>query len=90
MNSKFTKNVPNWKPSPTDYRLIFREVDGIWREITGNIPEFKDMTLADYLSQIGIETPDGCTFCRVRRDWWNWEYRAYGGNVRIDFRELDQ
>lgn len=88
-NDRFSKNVPNWKPSPMDYRLVFREVDGIWREISGNIPEFKDMILADYLSYVAVEITDGCTFCRVRRDWWNWEYRAYGGIIRIDLHKID-
>ena len=84
----FSKNVPNWQPTPEDYRLVFREVDGLWVEISGNLPSLGNITLADYLSQIGIEVPDGCTFCRVKRDWWCWEYRDNGSHIRIDFNAI--
>lgn len=88
MKHDFSKNVPNWQPSSADYRLIFQMVDGYWKEISGNIPEFKDMVFADYLDEIDIHIPDDCTFCRVRRDWWQWEFRLYGHQIRIDFHEI--
>lgn len=87
MKREFSKNVPNWQPSKKDYLLIFRYVEGYWREISGNIPKFENMVLADYLAEIDIQLPDDCTFCRVSRDWWTWEYRANGGQIRVNFYE---
>ena len=55
MKQDYSKNKPNWQPSLSDYLLVFREVDGIWREVSGNIPAYRNMILADYLAQIDIE-----------------------------------
>lgn len=81
----FSKNAPNWKPSKDNYLLIFQEVDGYWKEISGNIQEYADMVFADYLDEIDIHLPDDCTFCRVSRDDWTWEFRAYGAQIRINY-----
>lgn len=81
----FRKNAHGWKPTEDDYRLIFREVDGLWVEITNNLPRFYNMTLADYLSQVNIVIDDDCQFCRIRRGDERWEYRNNGGYIRIDY-----
>lgn len=81
----FIKNVPNWEPSAEDYRLVFREVDGLWREVTGNMPQYSNIILADYLSLMDMQMPDGVTFCRIKRINEQWEYREYGGMIRIDY-----
>ena len=86
-NECFMKNVPNWQPSLSDYLLVFREVDGIWREISGNIPEYKDMILADYLTQVEIEVPAGCIFCRVCLADGLWEFRHNGGIIRVNYKD---
>lgn len=87
-NERFMKNVPNWRTSLSDYLLAFREVEGIWREVSGNIPEYKDMILADYLSRVGIEIPDGCTFCRVSLANGRWEFRQNGGLIRVYYEDF--
>lgn len=85
---EFRKNVRGWKPSESDYRLIFREINGEWREISNNLPQFSDRILADYLSIMGIDIPDGCQFCRIKRDNLHFEYRDFGAYVRIDVEYL--
>lgn len=80
----FRKNVRGWKPTVKDYRLIFREVDGAWREISGNLPEYNCAYLADYLSAMGIDIPYGCEFCRIKTDEMSFEYRDFNSYVRID------
>lgn len=80
----FKKNVRGWKPSDNDYRLIFREIDGFWREISGNLPRYNCVFLADYLSGVGVVIPEGCTFCRINRTDLHFEYRDFGSYVRID------
>lgn len=87
MKQEYSKNRPNWQPSLSDYLLVFREVDGIWREVTGNVPAYKDMILADYLAQIEIEVPDGCTFCRVALADGQWEFRQNGGLIRVYYKD---
>lgn len=87
MSRKYEKNRPNWQPSLSDYLLVFREVDGIWREVSGNVPAYKDMILADYLAQIEIEVPDGCTFCRVSLADGQWEFRQNGGIIRVFYKD---
>ena len=83
----YSKNSPNWQPSPSDYLLVFREVNGIWREVSGNVPAYRDMILADYLAQIEIAVPDGCTFCRVSLADGQWEYRQNGGTIRVFYKD---
>lgn len=81
----FTANKPGWRPTPNDYRLIFTQAsDGYWREITNNLPEYGNMVLAEYLDEMGIYLPDDCQFCRIVNDNIHFEYRAYGGQIRID------
>lgn len=87
MKQDYSKNCPNWHPSLSDYLLVFREVDGIWREISGNIPEYRNMILADYLTLVGIEIPDGCTFCRVSLADGKWELRQNGGIIRVFYND---
>lgn len=84
----FKKNVRGWKPSDTDYRLIFREIDCAWREISGNLPRYNCAYLADYLSDVGIEIPEGCQFMRIKREDLHFEYRDFGAFVRIDVEIL--
>lgn len=86
-NERFKKNVPNWKASPIDYMLAFRQLsDGLWHEVSGNLPQFENMILADYLSQMGVNIPDGYTFCRCRWDDAEWEIRQSGGLIRIFYK----
>ena len=87
-SDNFKKNAPNWVPTVNDYVLIFREVDGCWREITGNLAEYRDMILADYYEAMDITLPDGCTFCRIRRSNGEWEIRDRHSYVKILFKRL--
>lgn len=80
----FGKNKPGWVPTVNDYRLIFRQIDGEWREITNNLPQYRGMLLADYLEHMEIVIDCDCQFCRVVREGLTFEYRVYGGSVRID------
>lgn len=81
------KNVPNWVPSESDYRLVFRQIDGIWREISGNLPRVSNIVLADYLSQLEIDLPDGCTFMRIDREGWHFQLKQHGGLIIIDVED---
>lgn len=84
MEERFTKNVPGWKPTADDYMLAFRQLnDGFWREISGNIPDYAGMILADYLDVIGVELPDYCTFMRIERPDERIEFRQNGGMIRV-------
>lgn len=88
-DERFLKNVPNWKASEDDYLLAFRQLsDGIWHEISGNLPTYEGMVLADYLSQMGVDVPDGCTFCRCRWGDIEWEFRQNGGLIRIFYKVI--
>ena len=78
------KNQKGWRPTANDYLLIFRPVDGMWREISNNLPEYSGVCLADYLQQLNIAVPDGCTFFRIKRGNLHFEYRDFGAYVRID------
>lgn len=81
----FKKNKPGWRPSMTDYRLIFQANDnGDWREVTNNLSQYHDMLLADYLALVDIEVPYGTQFLRILRDELHFEYRDCNGFVRID------
>lgn len=80
----YKKNKPNWVPTEKDYRLIFRLVNGHWREITSNVPKYADLTLAEYLDMVRIDVPYGCTFMRLDNDYIAMEYRDFNSYVRID------
>lgn len=87
---KFKKNVPNWVATDEDYMLVFRQVDDLWREISGNLPKYSNIVLADYLAQVGIYVPDDCTFCRIERyeedgRKFYWELRVHGGLIYINY-----
>ena len=84
------KNVPNWVPSDKDYRLIFREVDGLWIEVSNNLPKYYGMTFADYCNQVDMIIDYGCTFARFRRGNVDTCYRDCGGYLRIDVKEIEQ
>lgn len=81
---EYKKNKPAWVPTEDDYRLIFREVDERWVEITGNIPRFKGMTLAEYLDMMGLVMNEGTAFCRIITNRYVIEYRDFHSYVRID------
>lgn len=85
----FSKNVAGWVPTANDYRLIFRFVDDMWIEVSGNVLAFAGMTLADYLAEMCITIDDDCTFCRIRRERLTFEYRDCSGYIRIDVRLID-
>lgn len=85
MKHEFSKNVPNWHPTMSDYVLVFRLVDGYWREISANIPQYANMIFADYLTEMDIVLPDDCVFCRISREDELWEFRASGGQIRINY-----
>lgn len=95
-NDKFTKNVPDWFPTDSDYELVFMEVkdpDGYlrWREVSHNLEKFSNMMLADYLLHIGLYIPDYTQFLRIinRERNLHFEYRAYGGRVRIEVTNIE-
>ena len=81
----FSKNVPNWKASKDDYRLVFRFVDGLWREVSNNLPEFAGITLAEYLVAMDIIVDDNCTFARIQTSDYTIEYRMNYGNITINY-----
>lgn len=85
----FKKNAPGWSATAKDYRLVFRNVGGCWREISGNLQRYKNMILADYCAQIGIEIPDGCEMMRVRRNNKHFFIRYWGANLVVDYLETD-
>lgn len=87
---EYGKNKRGWKPSETDYQLIFREIDGYWREITGSIAKYNNLILADYLSAIDCALPVGTQFCRVRRGQEHIEIRDFGSYVRIDYKLMPE
>lgn len=81
----FKKNAPGWSATVKDYRLVFRLVDGCWREISNNHPQFSNIILADYCAQIGLEIPDGCEMMKVRRGKEEFFVRQWGANIVVDY-----
>ena len=81
----FKKNAPGWRATATDYRLVFRIVDGCWREISDNLPQYSYMILADYFTQIGFEIPDGCEMMKVRRGDEEFFIRRWGASIVVDY-----
>lgn len=81
-----SKNVPNWVANEKDYRLLFCLVEDEWRECSHNLPKYNNMLLADYLAEMQICIPDYTQFLRIYDDERNlhFEYRCYGGRIRID------
>lgn len=84
----YKKNAPGWHATKDDYRLIFRMVDGLWREITNNIPEYFNMVLADYLQVVDVIIPDGCKMMRIERDDELFFIREWGNNILIDYDKI--
>lgn len=74
----------------TDYRLVFLDVDGLWRECGHDVPKYNSIILSDYLADVGIFIPDYTQFIRIESPDYHFEYRCYGGRVIIDYtlREL--
>lgn len=83
----FKKNAPGWVATNEDYRLVFRLVDGCWREISNNLPQYSNMILADYCAQVELEIPDGCEMMRIRRDFKHYQIRRWGANMVVDYWE---
>lgn len=83
----FCKNVPNWTPTASDYRLVFRPVGGVYCEVSGNLSRFKGVTLSEYLSSNNIIVDDRCTFMRLQYDSVTLEFRVIGECVVIDYKE---
>ena len=86
----FKKNVPGWTATPDDYRLIFKEVNGFWVEITNNLEQYAGTTLAMYLHKMELAFPEGTTFCRVKRGDEHIEFRDLGSYVQIDYVKITQ
>lgn len=82
------KNLPAWYPTEEDYELVFCEVNGFWRECSHNVPKYKDMLFCDYLAELGICIPDYTQFMRICAPDYHFEYRAYGGRIRVDYKKL--
>lgn len=82
------KNAPNWVPSDKDYRLIFREVDGLWIEVSNNLPKYYGMTFADYCNQVDLIIDYGCTLARFVRNGMELSYRDFGAYIRVDVKEV--
>lgn len=84
------RNQLDWFPSDNDYQLVFMDVDGFYRECGHCVPSFSDMLLSDFLSSININIPDYTNFLRIYDPERNlhFEYRSYGGLVRIDVKPL--
>ena len=83
----FKPNVRNWVATETFYRLVFFQVDGVWREVSNNLARFYNVTLANYLETVHFAVPDECEYCRICRDNLVYEYRDYGSHIRIDVHE---
>ena len=65
--------------------FIFRQVDGLYVDTTN---QFRG-TLADFFTAWNIVIDDGTTFCRIRQDKYEIEYRAYGGAIRVNVYPLN-
>lgn len=68
----------------TKLEFIFRQVDGIYIDTTN---QFRG-TLADFFTAWNIVIDDCTTFCRIRQDKYEIEYRAYGGAIRVNVYPL--
>lgn len=65
------------------HRFIFRNLsNGMWHCINQDYAG----TPADLCEEFGIAVPDSCQFLRCILSWDNvgLEFRAYGGEIRID------
>lgn len=82
------KNIPDWLPTENDYQLVFCVVDGLWIELGHNLSKYNNITLAEYLQDMNICIPDYTQFLRIIDPERNlhFEYRSYGGRVRIDVK----
>ena len=76
----YSPNQRGWRPTEDDYVLVFMPVDGLWRELSHDIPKYANMVLSDYLAEIGLFVPDDCQFMRIVSDTEYIEYRAYDCN----------
>lgn len=92
----YKKNIPDWIPSEDDYTLVFMEVkdpDGwmSWREVSHNLAKYSNILLSEYLLIMKLYIPDYTQFLRIinREDNYHFEYRSYGGRVRIDYHKLE-
>lgn len=65
--------------------FIFRQVDGLYIDTTN---QFRG-TLADFFTAWNIVIDDSTTFCRIRQDKYEIEYRAYGGAIRVNVYPLN-
>lgn len=83
------KNVPNWVPSNKDYRLIFKEVNGLWIEVSNNLPRYHGITFAEYCSMMDMTIDDGCTFARFKWGARELCFSDCHGYLRIDYIERE-
>lgn len=86
-NHDISKNAPNWYPSKDDYVLVFMLVNGLWKEVSHNLPEYSDTLLCDYLLEYNLHIPDYTQFMRIHHPDYTLEYRSYGGRVRFDYKK---
>lgn len=97
MSKKTFKNCPNWVANERDYQLVFMPVLNVvtrnyeYREVGHDIPKFRNMMLADYLSDMGLYIPDYTQFLRIISPEYHFEYRAYNNaRIRIDVKYFDE
>lgn len=88
MREEYLKNKPGWQPTSDDYLLVFKFMDDYWREVSWNLPQYANMIFAEYLEEVGIVLPEGCTFCRVRRDGHEWEFRQYPAKLYVYYKKV--
>lgn len=62
------------------FEYIFRPVDGIYRDVTNQFTG----TLADFFLAWNIVIDEHAQFCRIIKDDYLIEYRAYGGRIRVN------
>ena len=69
-----------------DFEFIFRPVDGIYRDVTNQFAG----TLADFFLAWNIVIDEHAQFCRIVKDDYIIEYRAYGGRIRVNVSQLNR
>lgn len=60
---------------------IFKCIEGIWRSITAGDSA---IILCDFLDTYSVTIDEHAQFVRIIRDNLHFEFRAYGGRIRIN------
>lgn len=88
---RFGINLPDWHPDNRLYVLVFTNVNGEIREVSGMMPKYFNILLSEYLNIMGIyNIPDYCTSMLIKAPGYIINYDNYGVYTRIiyDNREF--